>query len=263
MFARLLSDAKLFLILSLISVLIFAADAYSLLDLPKSLLQTITVPIQFGLYKTSLAVGDQFGFILLARKAAQENKAMTQQLATILSENAQLRRQLAEAQGFLDQQQALDPLVYKTVAAHPISLSRYLIIDRGSSSGLKTGQPVVYKDDFLGQIIEVSPNTSRVMLSSDPDSKIAAFASSTNGKAKGILLGQFGSDMLMDEILHDETIDPGDLVYSEGTEDKFPRGLILGQVDEVMNRPNQLFKQATVKPMFDVTNLDIVFVITN
>lgn len=263
MLASFLSDAKLFLSLLGFSLIISVADAHSLLNFPESWLQNVSVPIQMGLYKTSLAVGQQFEFVILARRAAQENKAMTEQLATILSENAGLRRQLAEAQGFLDQQGSLDPLTYTTVAARPISRSRYLIIDRGSNAGLKVGQPAVYKDNLLGQIVEVSPSTARVMLVSDPDSKIAAFISSQKSKSKGILLGQFGSDMLMDEILHQESIEPGDLVYSEGTEDKFPRGLVLGQVSEVMDRSNELFKQAKVKPMFDVGNLDIVFVITN
>lgn len=188
---------------------------------------------------------------------------MENQMAQILSENADLRRKLAETQGFLDEQKALDPRTYTTVAARPISLNRYLKLDKGSDDGLKAGMPVVYKDDYLGVIKELSPKSSLVLLPTDPDSKVAAFAENQNGKARGVLAGQFGSDMLLDKILHDEPIKVGDLVYSEGTEGNLPRGLVLGQVSQVLPNQNQIFKQAFVKNIFDVSSLDIVFVITN
>lgn len=263
MFERLLSDLKTFIILTLVSLLVILLDNVSLLRVPKSALQTVTTPIQYGLYKTSQSVGKQLEFIVLSRRASQENKALTEQLSTVLSENANLRRKLAETQGFLDQQHSLNPVTYNLVATRPIALSRYLRIDKGSDSGIASGMSVVYKDTFLGIVKDVSPKSSQVLLSSDPDSKIAAFDQNKDGKSKGILLGQFGSDMLLDKILHEEPISVGDLVYSEGTEGTLPRGLILGQVSSVDERPNEVFKQARVKNVFQVSDLDIVFVITN
>lgn len=263
MFSTLLKDSKAFIILTLISILIVLLDNAHFLALPKSLLERITSPIQYGLYKTALGINRQFDFIVFTRRSAQEKKALEEQLATVISDNANLRRQLSETQGFLDQQRSLDPQTYSLVAARPISTSRYLKIDKGSSDGIKPGQPVVYKDTFLGAIKEVSEKSASVILSSDPDSKIAAFAQNSSGHARGILLGQFGSEMLMDKILHQEKISAGDLVYSEGTEGSLPRGLVLGQVSSVSERENEVFKQATLKPIFNVSDLDIVFVITN
>lgn len=263
MFSSLISYSRLFLILILTSLFLLLLDNTPALTLPKSLLQGITIPIQFGLFKTSQGVGKQFEFVILARTAAQENKAMSERMAQVLSENANLRRELAEARGFLDQQKSLDPLTYNQVPARPISFSRYLTIDKGSMDGIKVGMPVVVKDTYLGQIREVSPKQSSLILPSDPDSKLAAFVTNKNGKARGVLQGQFGSEMLLDKILHEEPVSRGDLVYSEGTEGNLPRGLVLGQVSEVSERQNQIFKQAKVKPVFNISDLDIVFVITN
>ncbi len=258
-----LPHPRTFLISFLISLSLFGADFGGVLNYPKSIVSTVTVPVQFGLYKTSQAFFKQFEFIFLARRAVQEKTALTEQLATVLSENADLKRKLAETQGFLVEQQALDPLTYKTVPARPLSLTRYLTIDRGQTDGILINQPVVYKDVYLGQIRDLSAKTARVLLSTDPDSKIEVFASNQQGKARGILVGQYGSDMLMDKILHQEPIAVGDLIYSEGTENLLPRGLILGQVSSVLDRQNEVFKQAVIKPIFDVSSLDIVFVITN
>lgn len=263
MLSTLLHDSKYFLTLVLTSILISIADIYGILNTPKGVLQNITIPIQFGLYKTSTSIGRQLEFIALSRKAAQEYKAQTEQLASVLSENANLRRQLSEAQGFMDQTKALSPLSFNTVAARPIGINRYLLIDKGSDDGLMVNQVVVYKDNYIGKVIQAGNKKSQVLLLTDPDSKLASFVSSGGGKAKGILQGQFGSEMVLEKILHRESINKDDLVYSEGSEQEIPRGLILGQVADVLVRDNEIFKSAKVKTVFDVTSLDIVFVITN
>lgn len=254
-------DLKIVLILVLISVLLAALDSFKILNAPKGLLQVVTVPIQYGLYKSSNGVSRQFMFVLQARQAAQENKALGEQMAQILSENANLRQKLAEAQSFLDQEKTLSDETFNLTPARPIGFSRFLNIDRGSDDGLKSNQAVIFKDNFIGRVKEVDPKKARVLMASDPDSKISAFSQSDSGKAKGVLVGQFGSEMLLDKILHEEPIKVGDLVYSEGAEVEIPRGLILGQVSEVIQKDNEIFKQAKVKPVFDIGELELVFVV--
>lgn len=263
MFESLLSDAKSFIFLVILALILTLVDSLGFLNLPKSFVQYITTPIQYGLYKTSNNVIKQFDFIILARRAAQENKALKEQLAQILSDNAQLKKKLAETEGFLNQQNALNPQTFTLAAARPVGITRYLLIDKGSDDGLKINQAVIYKDNFIGKIKEVSPKKASVMLTTDPDSKISAYISSNEGRAKGVLLGQFGSEILFDKILHEEPVKVGDLVYTEGTEVEIPRGLVLGQVFEVNSNDNGVFKQAKVKSVFDTSDLDVVFVITN
>lgn len=260
--SALTKDLRTFLLLIFLSLLILFLDNFHSLDFLKGGLEKVTVPIQYGLYKSSLVVGKQFSFIAFSRKNLQEKKALEEQLATVISENANLRRSLSEAQGTLLTQKVLDPRVYDLVSTRPISFSRYLIIDKGADDGIKQGMSVVYKDTFLGSIKATSAKTSEVLMSSDPDSKIAVFSQDKDGKARGVVHGQFGSDILMDKILHQEPIKSGDLVYSEGS-DSLPKGLVLGSVSTVLDRPNEIFKQAKVSPIFKVTDLDIVFVIRN
>jgi len=263
MFSSLLKDARIFLILIISSILIIFFDNLGVLNFPKKIIQSITNPIEYGLYKSALGINRQFDFVVFTRRSAQEKKALEEQLANVISDNANLRRQLSETQGFLDEQKSLSPQTYTTVAARPIASSRYLEIDKGGNDGIKINQPVVYKDSYLGSVKSVSPKSSQVLLSSDPDSKLAAFVQNSNGKARGILAGQFGEEMLLDKILHQENLSVGDLVYSEGTEGLLPRGLVLGQVTQVIENQNQIFKTAKIKPIFKVSDLDIVFVITN
>lgn len=260
---ELLQDVRIFILLLFLSAFLLIFDRSQLLSFPKTLVQSVTSPIQFGLYKTSLEISKQFGFIFWSRQTAQEKKALQEQLAIVLSENANLRKRLAETQAFATQQSVLNPQNFTLVAARPVGISRYLYLDKGSDEGLRVGQVVIYKDSLLGRISSTDPHKSAVMPLTDPDSHLAAFSESTEGKAKGVLSGQFGSEMLLDKILHEEKIKIGELVYSEGSEVEIPRGLVLGQVSEVLNKDNEVFKQAKVKPVFEITSLDLVFVITN
>ena len=258
---RVIPNLKILTVLIALSFLIFGLDSLQVLNLIKKPIFYITNPISFGLYQTQQNLRRQFYFVFEARFAAQENKALKQQLVQLLSENAQLRKNLAETENLLSQEKHLDPRTYNLLPVRPIGLGRYLKIDKGSSSGVKKGQAAVYNDNFVGKIVQVSQNASNIQLLADPDSKVAAFSINKEGKAKGVLVGQFGTEILMDKILHEEQIAVSDLVYSEGTEGFLPRGLILGRVSQIMDRENETFKQAKVEPVFDIGDLDLVFVI--
>lgn len=258
---KVIPDAKIFLILIFLCLVFFLLDTTAFLNLPKRLAFYITNPISFGIYNTNQKLGKQFHFVFQARFAAQENKALREQVGQLLSENANLRKKVAETESMLSQQQHLDPSTYNMQPARPIGLGRNLKIDKGSASGIKMGQAVVFEDNYIGKVIVVSPASSNIQLLTDPDSKVAAFSQNNDGRAKGVLIGQFGTDILLDKILHEEKISVGDLVYSEGTEGFLPRGLVLGKVSQVMERENEVFKQAKVQSIFDVRDLELVFVI--
>lgn len=238
-----------------------AADITHFLSLPKRVISYVTNPISFGLYQTNKNVSKQFNFIFNLRLAAVENKALKEQLGQLLSENAKLRKKLAESEALVFQALHLDPKTYNLMPARPIGIGRYLRIDKGLDAGIKLGEVVVFNDNYIGRIVAVSEKSSSIQLLSDPDSKVAAFSQGLEGKAKGILKGEFGNDILLDKILHEEIVSVGDLVYSEGTEGFLPRGLILGKVSQVLERENEVFKQAKITPNFDIRDLEVVFVI--
>lgn len=258
---RVIPNFKIFLILTIVSFLIFILDTNKLLVLPKNILSFITNPISEGFYQISKGVGKQFYFIFQARYAAQENKALKEQNGQLLSENAKIRKKLAESEALISQDRHLDPYTYNMISAHPIGIGRYLKIDKGLSSGIKVGAAVIFNDNYIGKIVQISQKSANVQFLTDPDSKVAAFSQGVEGKAKGVLIGQFGSEIMFDKILHEEKISVGDLVYSEGTEGFLPRGLILGKVLQVMERENEVFKQAKVVPNFDARDLELIFVI--
>lgn len=258
---KVVPNLKIFLILILSSLAILILDTIHLLSFPKEIASYITTPISFGIYQTSQKFGKQFYFVFRSRFAAQENKALKEQIGKLLSENALLRKKLAETESLLSQEKHLDPATYNLVPARPIGIGRYLKIDKGLSEGVEIGQAVVFNDNYIGKIVQVSEKSANIQLTSDPDSKVAAFSQGLEGKAKGVLIGQFGSEVILDKILQEEKINVGDLVYSEGLEDFLPRGLVLGRVSEILVAKEEIFKQAKVTLNFDISDLELVFVI--
>ena len=258
---KVIPNLKPFAFLITLSLLLTGLDNLKLLNLLKGPLDFVTNPISLGLSQIERNIEKQFYFVFAARFAAQENKALNEQVGQLLSENAKLRKKLAETEALLSQQSSLDPNTYKLFPARPIGLSRFLKIDRGYKSGIKENQAVVFNDNYIGKIITLSENASNIQLLTDPDSKVAAFSINKEGKAKGVLVGQFGTEILMDKILHEEKIEVGDLVYSDGTEGFLPRGLILGRVSQILERENETFKQAKISEVFDIRDLELVFVI--
>lgn len=258
---KVVPNLQLFLLLSIISLLIFGLDNLKWLNAPKSAGYFLTNPISFSLYKTRQIFSKQFHFVFAARFAAKENKALQEQIGQLISENASLRKNLAETQAQLAQEKSIDPRTYYLIASHPIGLERFLKIDRGSNDGVKKGQAAVFRDNYLGQVVSVSASSANIRLLTDPDTKLAAFSIGKEGKAKGVLRGEFGLEMVLDKILHEEHINKGDLVYSEGTEGFLPRGLIVGRVSEVLEKENEIFKAAKIRPIFDIRDLELVYLI--
>lgn len=260
--SKLLPNLQLFLFLLLFSFLIFVFDSFKFLSPIKVFAGFITNPVSFSLYSSKQNFTRQFSFVWEARTAAQQNRALNEQIGKLLSENAQLKSELAKSQALVLQNQHLDPNTYNTISARPIGLDRFLKMDKGELDGVKVGQAVIINNNLIGQVIQTGGKNSLVKRLVDPDSKASSFSFGKEGKAKGVLVGQFGTDMLMDKILHEEPIEKDDLVYSEGSEGLWPRGLILGKVVEVLQTPNEIFKQAKVVPVFDIRDLDLVFIIT-
>lgn len=256
-----LGDLKLLLSLTVLSCLLLILDNLKILNFPKSLLQNLTVPIQYGLYQSGSNLGKQFNFLFSLRTAAQENKALKIQLGELLLENAGLKKKFNESEILIDQYSKISPQTFDLLPSRVISSGRYLTIDKGSLDGVKIGQALIFKDNFVGEIKVTTPKTSQVILPQDPDYKIAVFSQGNGGKARGVVYGQFNSEMLMDKILHQEEVVKDDLIYSEGSEGRLPRGLIVGRVAEVFERQNEVFKQAKVEPIFELSDLDIVFIV--
>jgi len=108
-------------------------------------------------------------------------------------------------------------------------------LGRGSQVGIQVGFIVTAPGGLVGRVIGVTPNTSRVLLISDPSSQIGATIS--RSRYVGFLQGQSGSYAVMQFFDKVPDVRRGDAVSTSPYSQIFPSGLPVGRVESVnMNK---------------------------
>jgi rod shape-determining protein MreC len=261
---------------------------------PRSLQTTIIFLVVAGIL--ALALGGYLGpvsntvggsliglqtWISTRFSAIQDFVRVPRDVAALRSRNAELEAEVStlQAQIIELQQQASDSSMlaalvdyvrtspgssYRAAAVigrDPSPFLHYIIIDRGSNDGIRRGMPVVTEKGLVGRVDAVIGGASRVQLITDPNSVVAVRLQ--NAKTNSILTGSISGDLSMQMISQDTKVQPDDVVFTSGLGGGFPPDILVGQVLNVHQRESDLFQEATVQPVVDFTNLEIVLVIVN
>ncbi|HAJ28169.1 MAG TPA: rod shape-determining protein MreC [Syntrophus sp. (in: bacteria)] len=139
------------------------------------------------------------------------------------------------------------------------SLIKTILINKGTTHGIRNGLPVVNEQGVLGRIIETSWHVSRVLLISDGNSNIDALVQGT--RVQGMLQGSGAMRCMLKYIAKTEEVKAGDLVVSSGMTEIFPKGLLLGTVIRADKKDSGLFQRIEVAPAVDFTRLEEVMVL--
>lgn len=224
-----------------------------------------TVPVQQVVYTSFNRLGKEAAFFWELRTVLGKYYALEKQYGTALTNSAKLT-QLAKENEILTRQFAQSSNnSLKLLPAKVIGVSRYLLIAKGANDGVKLGQVVVLENSLIGRVISVSATSARVLLPTDPDSKITAFVQRAERGPRGVVVGAFGSAMNLDKILPEEKIEVGDLLLTTGEVEGdfghlYPRNLLIGKIAKVNKSDSDLFQTAEVTPVFNYHDLDLVFV---
>lgn len=136
---------------------------------------------------------------------------------------------------------------------------RTLIINRGSSSGLREGMAVVAADGIVGQVIKVAPESSRVLLLTDHSSGISATIQ--RSRARGVVKGKGEGLCSLEFTTREEDVKVGDQVVASGIGGVFMKGLPIGEVTMVKRGEYGIFQTVTIRPAVNSDHLEEVLVI--
>lgn len=136
---------------------------------------------------------------------------------------------------------------------------RTLVIDRGSSSGLREGMAVVGAAGIVGQTIKVSSDTSRVLLLTDHASGIAATIQ--RSRARGVVKGKGEGLCSLEFTTREEDVKIGDQVVASGIGGVFSKGTPIGEVTMVKRGQFGIFQTVTIRPAVSVSHLEEVLVV--
>lgn len=165
-----------------------------------------------------------------------------QKIAELSAENTRLR-------GLLDTPLILDGRmeIAEVIGTDADPLRHIIVINRGSNNKLKVGQTVLDDMGIMGQIIEVYPHSSRVMLLSDKEHSLSVRLEHTGMRAIVSGTGDLGR-LKMEYVPTSANIKVGEKVYSSGLGQHFPAGYLVGTVSSVKRHNSGEFAQIDVTP---------------
>jgi rod shape-determining protein MreC len=199
------------------------------------------------------------------RGVRQENRTLKQEIEQLkierasLSEDARQAHRLQTLLGFKEQ------YIAKTLAAQVIGSSgsersRSIYIDKGSRDGVRPDQAVITADGVVGKVLRgVQDHVASVLLINDQTSGVGALLAKS--RLQGVLRGTPTGEVVLEKVMTDETVEPGEKVLTSGGDRIFPKGLTVGTVTKVSPGP-ELFLNIRVKPGADLNRLEEVLVIT-
>ena len=79
-------------------------------------------------------------------------------------------------------------------------------------------------------------------------------------RAKGILRGGI-SGLILENITQDVEYEPGEYVVSSGLDGEIKPGILIGKTGSLESSTSDLFKNISVEPLFDLSKLELVFII--
>src|SRR2546422_455986 len=126
---------------------------------------------------------------------------------------------------------------------------------RGRGGGSDRLAPVVVARGGGGRVAVLRRSSAVVQLLTDPASSIGAIVHGT--RAQGLVEGVAGGRLRLKLAAGEEGVRPGDLVYTSGIGELFPKGLPLGRVLRVYP-PARLFRTAEIEPAVDLATLRAV-----
>ena len=183
------------------------------------------------------------------------------QLAEVVTENEQLRLFFEFAQINPTYDFRGGQIIARVISEGANPYINTIEIDLGETHGLKQGMPVVTDRGLVGRIVGVHPYTSEILLIDDASS--SANAMTQTSRAPGALRGRVGQNPLMGLIPPDVEVSVGEIVITSGLGGRFPKGIVIGQVVDILQNDNQAFQQAVVRPTVDLDRLELVLVITS
>lgn len=188
----------------------------------------------------------------LTREIKELNTRLVAQNEAVL-ENRRLAR-------LLETKQTIPaPTLAASVVGEDLSTwFRTLIINRGSSSGIREGMAVIAADGVVGQIVKVGPASARVLLLTDHSSGISATIQ--RSRARGVVKGKGEGLCSLEFTTREEDVKVGDQVVASGIGGVFMKGLPIGEVTMVKRGEYGIFQTVTIRPAVNSEHLEEVLV---
>src|SRR5579864_556082 len=198
------------------------------------------------------------------RGVRAENRGLKAEIERLRLEQIRLNEDAAQARRLQALFAFKEQFISQTRPAQVIGSSgseqsRAIYIDKGESDGLKPDMAVITADGIVGKVLKVFHSTSQVLLIDDQSSGVGGILEKS--RLQGIVRGTRSGEVVLEHIMSDNPVQPGEVVRTSGGDRIFPKGLPVGTVSQVGNGPD-LFLTIRVRPAANLSKLEEVLVVT-
>ncbi len=207
------------------------------------------------------AVRNWFGGFGVSRDEVETLRAQNAELRQRVSELEEARlenERLQEILGFI-QARELDAVGARVIGRPINAWEGTIVIDRGSDDGIEPGMPVLAPEGLLGQTVDVTASSAKVRLITDQRSGVSAFIQAT--RAEGIVNGSIEGELSLDYVSREVTVTVGDVVLTSGMGGVYPKGLLIGEVADILAAENDLYPSIVVRPSARLAGIEEVIVL--
>lgn len=268
------------LVFLILSILFLALHETRILAPVERGLQVVLAPLQRAATALVRGIGDLSQTVREVRVLRARVAELEEQVNALTIENVRLREYEAEVVqlrgllGFVEanptwaflgadvvgRSACINTPCGDVVGQEPHPYLRYITINVGQADGVAVGMPVVTGGAVLvGRVVETGLHTSKVRLVTDTGHSVAAILQQS--RATGLLVGQPDGSLRLTYIPQEDTVRVGDVVLTSGLGGAFPRGLVLGQVTQVVKQDFALFQEAIVNPAVDYRRVELTLVV--
>ena len=140
-----------------------------------------------------------------------------------------------------------------------------ITLNRGTSSGVETGMPVVTVSGLVGVVVETGVDHCLVSTILDPSVSVGAVTSS--GAENGLCEGDYAQALLGNTTLRylreEADVVEGDTVITSGRGSVYPYGIPIGRITSISFNPYSRTTEAVVQPFTDFSELTRVLIMTS
>ena len=220
----------------------------------RSALSVVLYPVQW-LAMRPVVWGGLMGESLQLRDAAQQEATrMREQLLAQAVRASQVEQLTLENQRLRGLLSLRDRLPVSTQAGEVLyeaadPYSRKLVVNKGSTQGVRLSAPVMDEQGVLGQVTRVYPLLSEVTLLTDREQAISVLNTRTG--VRGVAYGEFlGSPQLeLRYLATNADIEEGDVLTTSGIDGVYPPGLQVAKVAKVERRAGSMFARVLAEPL--------------
>ncbi|ACK45057.1 rod shape-determining protein MreC [Shewanella baltica] len=178
-----------------------------------------------------------------------------QRFEHLRQENERLRALLGSP-AYLDSRKMVAEVL--EVASDPFH--HYVVLNHGSRSGVFVGQPVVDAQGVVGQVVQVSEMTSRVLLLSDVSHGLPVRITRNDVRLVANGTGEL-DEIELRHVAKSTDIRVGDLLVTSGLGNRFPEGYPVARVLEVLTEDGQSYARVTAQPLAALDRIRYVLLI--